>query len=105
MVASLAVEHGLLGARALGAVAQGLNSCGSWALEHTGLGALQHVESSQTGDQTCVPCIGRWSLNRWTTREVLDRTLFMISFFSFVDLLVTALHCVILVVALGFIIF
>ena len=21
--------------------------------------------------QTCVPCIGRWILNRWTTREVL----------------------------------
>ena len=57
VVASLAMEHGLLGAWAPGAVAQGLNSCGSWALEHTGLGALQHVESSQTGDQTCVPAL------------------------------------------------
>ena len=25
---------------------------------------------SQTGDQTHIPCIGRWSLNHWTTREV-----------------------------------
>ena len=27
--------------------------------------------SSPTRDQTCIPCIGRWSLNHWTTREVL----------------------------------
>ena len=26
--------------------------------------------SSPTMDQTCTPCIGRWSLNHWTTREV-----------------------------------
>ena len=26
--------------------------------------------SSLTRDQTCTPCIGRWSLNHWTTREV-----------------------------------
>ena len=33
-----------------------------------GLVALQHVGSSQTRDQTCVPCIGR-ILNHRTTRE------------------------------------
>ena len=26
--------------------------------------------SSLTSNQTCAPCIGRWSLNQWTTREV-----------------------------------
>ena len=26
--------------------------------------------SSLTRNQTCVPCVGRWSLNQWTTREV-----------------------------------
>ena len=36
-----------------------------------GLIALQHVESSLTRDQTHVPCIGRWILNYWATREVL----------------------------------
>ena len=30
----------------------------------------QHVESSQTRDQTCGHCIGRQILNHWTTREV-----------------------------------
>ena len=25
---------------------------------------------SLTKDQTCTPCIGRWNLNHWTTREV-----------------------------------
>ena len=35
-----------------------------------GLVALQHAESSQTGDQTRVPRIARWILNHWTTREV-----------------------------------
>ena len=27
--------------------------------------------SSQTRDGICTPCIGRRSLNRWTTRDVL----------------------------------
>ena len=36
-----------------------------------GLDALQRVESSWTRDQTPVPCIGRWILYHWTTREVL----------------------------------
>ena len=37
----------------------------------TGLVAPRHVESSWTRDQTPVPCIGRWILYHWTTREVL----------------------------------
>ena len=33
--------------------------------------AIRHVDiSSQTRDWTGTPCIGRWSLNHWTTREV-----------------------------------
>ena len=35
-----------------------------------GLAAPWHVESSQTRDRTCVPCIGRWILYHWTTKEV-----------------------------------
>ena len=29
--------------------------------------------SSQTRGWTCTPCIGKWSLNHWTTREVQYR--------------------------------
>ena len=36
-----------------------------------GLVVPGHVESSQTKDQTHVPCIGRWILNHWITRKVL----------------------------------
>ena len=39
-------------------------------LWHMGLVAPRHVESSWTRDRTLVPCIGRWILNHWTTREV-----------------------------------
>ena len=44
-----------------------------WAqyLWHTDLVAPQHVGSSQTRDQTCVPCVDRRILNYWTTREAL----------------------------------
>ena len=35
-----------------------------------GLAASWHVSSSQTREQTCVPCLGRGILNHWTTREV-----------------------------------
>ena len=37
----------------------------------TGLFALWHVESFRIRDRTCVPCIGRWTLNQGTTRQVL----------------------------------
>ena len=35
-----------------------------------GLVIPQHVESSQTRDQTHVPCTGRQIINHWTAREV-----------------------------------
>ena len=52
--------------------AKGCVGCGTQApsLQHTGLVALQHVESFWTRDRTCVPCIGRQILNHWTTRGV-----------------------------------
>jgi len=39
---------------------------------NTGLVALRHMGSSRSRDQTCVPCIGRWIVNHWTTKEVLE---------------------------------
>ena len=39
--------------------------------------------SSLTGDQTCTPCIERWSLNHWTTREVLRLFLSVIEMSDF----------------------
>ena len=62
------------GAQALGP--EGFCSCGLWAQQlwladsSTGLAAPQHVGSSQTRDQTCAPCIGRWILVHCTSREV-----------------------------------
>ena len=50
----------------------GFSGCNAWAQELclTGLVALQHVESSQTRNQTSVPSIERWILDHWTTREI-----------------------------------
>ena len=62
----------------------GFSSCGSWAqqlwlkgsraqaqqLWRMGLVVPQHVGSSQIGDRTHVPCIGKWVINHCTTREV-----------------------------------
>ena len=31
--------------------------------------------SSLTRDQTCSPCTGRWSVNRWTTRDIPHQNL------------------------------
>ena len=47
---------------------------GLWPSSCSALGfvALQHVGSSQTRDQTHVPCIGRLIVNHWTTRAVLQ---------------------------------
>ena len=44
--------------------------CGAPSLGRRGLVAPWHVGSSQTRDQTPVPCIGWWILNHWTPREV-----------------------------------
>ena len=43
-----------------------------------GLVAHPHVGSSRTRDQTRVPCIGRWILNDWTTREVPPHKSFVV---------------------------
>ena len=51
-------------------VVRGLLTAQSQQLWHTGLVAPQHVGSSGTRAQTCVPCIGRQVLNHCTTREV-----------------------------------
>ena len=67
-VASLAVEHGLQARRL-----QQLWLAGSGAqaqyLWRMGFVAPWHVGSSRTRARTCVPCIGRRSLNHCATRE------------------------------------
>lgn len=48
--------------------------CGVQGLQWLWCGALvapQQTESSQTRDQTRIPCTGRRTLNPWATREVL----------------------------------
>ena len=49
----------------------GSRVCGLQELWHRGLVAPRHVGSSWTRDQTHVPCIGRWILHHWATREAL----------------------------------
>ena len=57
---------GRTGSEYTGSGHTGFSSCGTWPwLPHP-----QHVESSQTRDQTCVPCISRRILIDCTTREV-----------------------------------
>ena len=48
----------------------GSRACGHLYLWVTGSVAARHVGSSWTRDQTHVPCIGRWILNHWITREL-----------------------------------
>ena len=55
----------------------GFSSCGAQAVGsrtqlwwRMGLAAPPHVESSQTRDQTRIPCIGRWILIHCTAGEV-----------------------------------
>ena len=85
---SLAAVRGLLIA--------GPSHCGSfshrgaWVLEGSGsvlgrmdLVARRHVGPSRTKERTCVPCIGWWTLNCQTTREVLDTTFLWLSYFFF----------------------
>ena len=75
-VASLIAGHGLYGTWA-----QQLQLVGSRAwvkqLWPMGLAACSMWDSSsQTKDGTHVPCIGRWILNHWTTREVPEIFIF-----------------------------
>ena len=68
-VASLVDEHRLRGAWASAAVVWGPYSVGSVVVEH-GLSCSWNMESSQTRDWTCWPCIGRQILSHWTTRAL-----------------------------------
>ena len=64
VVASLVAKHGLQDTQASVVEACGLSSCSSWAQEHRldscGLFTPWHLP--RPGDQTHVPCIGRWIL-------------------------------------------
>lgn len=49
-----------------------------WVLSAAWAQQLPHCTwdlSYPTGDQTHVPCIGEWTLNQWTTQEVLGSVL------------------------------
>ena len=46
-------------------------------LWYMGLDASWHVGSSRTRGRSCVPCIGGWILNHWTTREVPHHMIFI----------------------------
>ena len=39
-----------------------------------GLSCPRHMESSWTGERTCVPCICRWTLNHWTVGISVQQT-------------------------------
>ena len=55
----------LLLLQSMGSRAPGLQQ-----LQHMGPAAPGDVESPQTRDGTCIPHVGRWIPNHWTTREV-----------------------------------
>ena len=63
---SLVVALRLLLLRSTGSEVHRLSSCSTQAWLPPGMWHL----SSPTRDQTRIPCIGRWILNHWTTREV-----------------------------------
>ena len=52
----------------------GFSSRNTWAhqLRHTGFSCLRHMESSQTKDQTRVPCTGSRILIHCTTKEIQE---------------------------------
>ena len=56
---------------------------GMWTpqLWRLGLVAPRHVGSSGTRDRTCVPCIGRQTLDHQTTREALQNEFIKKNFF------------------------
>ena len=53
-------------------------SCDMWA----SFPSSMWVFSSLTRDQTCISCLGRWTINHWTTREVPELDPFWISHIS-----------------------
>ena len=44
--------------------------------------------SSPTRDQTCTPCIERWSLNHWTTREIPKSIVFYLKLFGALEFII-----------------
>ena len=74
VVASLVAEHRLKSMWGVGSggAERGLRSHGAQAqLWYMGLVALWPVGSSGTREQTGVPCIARWIVIPWATREAL----------------------------------
>ena len=67
---SLVVLHGLLIVVASFVAERGLQAHGLQYLQHPGLVAVRHVESSWIRDRTHVPCIGRQILMHCSSREV-----------------------------------
>ena len=72
-LAALSGGYSLVGVHGLIAVVSLIAEPGSrvraqqlWCM---GLVALGHVGSSRIRDLTCAPCIGRWILNPWTSRQ------------------------------------
>ena len=63
-----------------------LQSVGSrlWSSVVWGTGSVvpRHAESSQTKDQTYVPCFGREILNHWTTKIRSDQSLSRVQLFA-----------------------
>ena len=49
------------------------------SLRLTGLVALRHVGSSWIRDRTHAPCLGRWILHNWATRETLQLFFFLLT--------------------------
>lgn len=63
----LVAKHGLCGTWTLVVAAHGLSSCRTYAQLLCGCGIFLGQ-----GLNPCMPCVGRQSLNHWTTREVPD---------------------------------
>ena len=69
-------EQGLLSAAVRGLLTAGSSCCRAQSPGDQaqpwwppGLVTPEHVDSSQTRDRTCVPCIGRQILSHWTARK------------------------------------
>ena len=71
VVASLVAEKRPWDAQTSVVLARGLQSLVSVVVVH-GLSCPEASGSSQTRDQTHVPCIGRQAFNHWTTSEALE---------------------------------
>ena len=79
---SLVAVCGLLLVVASRVVKHGFQEVWTQQLWCRSLVSPRHVGSSQIGDQTYIPCIGRQILNYWTTKKVLCYFLNEITFTS-----------------------